>query len=121
MEFEMDTTPAVDTIVSLFVAGLGESAIRSIAGEKLGMTPEALDSALADAKRRLTLAATVNRDEEIGKAKAQLEDLYAKAVAAGDLPTAASVRKELSRMLGLGLSAASAGKGTAAGWWKKPA
>lgn len=56
---------------------------------------------IAEARKRITVAADYTRDEQLGKAIMRMEDLYAKCMASGDLRSAIQAQKELNRLLAL--------------------
>lgn len=76
---------------------------------KDGMSMDQAGQIVADARRAIVVTADYNRDEELGRAKQQLEDLYRRCLRSAcstcgrgsDEKTALNVRKELSRLLGL--------------------
>ena len=79
------------------------TAIREYLREKEGFTisqPQVyryLETSRAEMKQ----SAAFDREEEIGKAKAQLEDLFRKCVSLEKYQTALGVRRELSELLGI--------------------
>ncbi len=66
-----------------------------------GETPGAARKIVVEARKRITLAADFDRDEQLGKAVSRLEDLYAKSIVAKDPRTALQAQKELNRLLAL--------------------
>jgi hypothetical protein len=60
-----------------------------------------METALAAARRRLTIAADYNRDEELGIALRRCHDLYAAAMEMSDPKAALAAEKERARLLGL--------------------
>src|SRR5262245_1648883 len=92
----------VDQVVMLLVSGVsGVTAIDFCA--KKGETIERAREIVAEARKKLTIAASFNRDEQLGKAIARLEDLYAKSIAAkpADVRSAIQAQKELNKLLNL--------------------
>jgi hypothetical protein len=80
-----------------------------LAGEH-GLEAAIAEATVAEARRRLTLAAGADRVEELGRAIQRLNDLYErswKAIAADETPaaaaftSAANIQKELNRLLDL--------------------
>lgn len=53
------------------------------------------------ARRKLTLAADYNRDEQLGTAVTRLNDIYARAIRAQDIKTGLVAQKELNKLLDL--------------------
>jgi hypothetical protein len=68
---------------------------------KAGLAPDAARRAVAEARKKLTVAADYARDEQLGKAIQRLEDLYAKSIAAKDTRTALQAQRELNRLMDL--------------------
>lgn len=91
----------IDRLVLLLVSGLSEAAVRHAASERFGLDGSAADEALAEARRRITIAADYSRDEEIGRGLLRLEDLYGRALKVQDIKTALAAQKERSRLLDL--------------------
>ena len=95
----------VKTVVTqLYLQNIRDiTAIREYLREKEGFTisqPQVyryLEVSKAEMKR----SAAFDREEEIGKAKAQLEDLFRKCVTAKKYQTALGVRRELSETIGI--------------------
>lgn len=70
------------------------------------ITRPAAESLIAEAEERLAARAEVNKQSEIGKAKAQCEEIYRLAIAKKDLRNALLARSELSRLLALDVTEA---------------
>ena len=49
---------------------------------------------VAEARKRITVAADYTRDEQIGRAVMRLDDLYAKSIAGQDIRTALQAQRE---------------------------
>jgi hypothetical protein len=69
--------------------------------------PAQVRSVIAEARKRLTLAAEYNRDEMLGTALTRLNDLYSRCIRAGmdgngpNLAKALDVQREINRLAGL--------------------
>jgi hypothetical protein len=86
-----------DHLILALVTGLDpERAARS-----LGVGPDQIGPMVAEARRRLTLAAEFNRDEQLGTAIARLNECYSKASKDKDVRTCVQAQKELNRLLDL--------------------
>jgi predicted DNA-binding protein (UPF0251 family) len=68
---------------------------------KLGIPKHQVANIIAQARRKITLAADYARDEEIGKAITRLGDIYQRSIAMQDIKTALAAQREVSRLLGL--------------------
>jgi hypothetical protein len=90
-----------DRIVLLLINGFTVEAVTEQC-MKHGMKKAAAKRAVNAARKRLALAAEVEREEYLGKAVMRLEDLYAKSQAAKDIKSALAAQKELNRLLELG-------------------
>jgi len=105
----MTTTPTawtgdeltIDKIILLLTSGIGHAATLHAASEKLGLDPANAAVALDEARRRITIAADYNRDEQLGTAILRLNDIYKRSLGVQDYKTALSVQRELSKTLGL--------------------
>ena len=65
------------------------------------VTKSTAESLIEEAEERLASRAEVNKQSEIGKAKAQCEEIYRLAIAKKDLRNALLARSELSKLLAL--------------------
>ncbi len=92
---------AIEKIVLLMVSGMSQADLESACVMKLGLEPERVASAVAEARRRLTRAADYNRDEQLGTAITRMNDLYARAVRTGDLKTALTAQREINKLMDL--------------------
>jgi len=92
---------AIEPAVLLIVSGCRRSDLVAGLVEKLEVDPQDVEAVLAEARRRITLAADYDRDEEIGTAKKCLEDLYNRSITANDLKTALASRRELNKLMDL--------------------
>lgn len=89
-----------DRIVLLLVSGMTAEQAESFAVTG-GADPETARQVVADARKRITVAADYARDEQIGRAVLRLDDLYAKSIAGQDARTALQAQRELNRLLDL--------------------
>lgn len=92
---------AADKLVLLLVSGITTADIRTTATEALKIEPAHVDKAIAEARRRITLAARTDRNRETGAAITRYRDLYRRALAVQDTKTALAAQKELSKLLDL--------------------
>ncbi len=106
------TSSAVaDEIVTQLCNGLSAAQLARLAeAGKCSYSPEEFRAQLPAARRKLTLAAQYDRDEELGRAISRLEELYRRAMTRvaiepgmllPDLRAALLAQKELNRLLGL--------------------
>lgn len=93
--------PAIDKVLLLMVSGLSHADLTAAAISKLEVPPEEVSGVIASARRKLTLAADYNRDEQIGTAVTRLNDIYARAIRAQDIKTGLVAQKELNKLLDL--------------------
>jgi len=101
----------VDQVVLWMTAsGLSGDALVRACIDKLGVPAEKVSDLIAEARRRITLAAEQGRDELLGTALTRLNDLYARCmIAASDgstsptvaLAKALAVQQEINRLTGL--------------------
>ncbi len=92
---------AVDKVVLWIVAGGAAERLRSACAGELRLSESDTDAVIAEARRRLTVAATTVHDEEIGKALMRLNDLYARSLLKKDFRSALDAQRELNRLLAL--------------------
>lgn len=105
--------PAIDKVLLLMVSGLSHADLTAACIGKLEVPPEEVAGVIAQARRKLTLAADYNRDEQIGTAVTRLNDIYARAIRAQDIKTGLVAQKELNKLLDLyRMTAEHAGDGT---------
>jgi len=90
---------AIDKVVLLMAAGMSHGDIEQAAVEKLAISATSLPSIIAAARRKITLAADYNRDEQIGTAVTRLNDIYSRSLRSLDNRTALAAQKELSKLL----------------------
>ncbi|MHC4092925.1 MAG: hypothetical protein ACYSVY_22065 [Planctomycetota bacterium] len=92
----------LDQVVLLVVQGVAETEVREECATKLGITDKrAIGRLIAQAKKKITIAAQFNRDHEVGQARIRLNQVYAKADKEGDQRTALAAAKELNKLLDL--------------------
>jgi hypothetical protein len=89
-----------DRIVLLLVNGMSAEAAEGFALQS-GADLEMARQIVAEARKRITVAADYTRDEQIGRAVMRLDDLYAKSIAGQDIRTALQAQRELNRLLDL--------------------
>src|SRR5512138_354026 len=99
-----------DRIVLLLVNGMSAEQAEAFAIQS-GAEPEAARHVVAEARKRITVAANYTRDEQIGRAVMRLDDLYAKSIAGQDIRTALQAQRELNRLLDLYAGSARADAG----------
>jgi hypothetical protein len=99
----------LERVLLWMLSGLSGASLEQACIHKLSVPPEQVAGLIAEARKRLTLAAEFNRDELLGTALTRLNDLYgrvmadaAKAGSSGlDVAKALSVQKEINRLAGL--------------------
>jgi hypothetical protein len=99
-----------EQLVLLLVNGASAAYVESYAAQRCVDATEARGT-LADARKRITVAADFTRDEQIGRAVMRLEDLYSKSMLAHDARTALQAQRELNRLLDLYASSTRADAG----------
>jgi len=97
----MITEETRERVLLLMLSGLSPAAVADAMAEKLGIPAEQIDAELAEARRRITLAATFNRDEELGRAILRLNDCYKQALGQKDPKTALTAERERIKLLRL--------------------
>lgn len=96
-------------VLLLLVTMQSAAKVRAVCVEKLEIPDAEVDGVLADARRRLTVAADFHRDEEVGRALVRLGDLYERSLRVQDVKTALAAQKELNKLLDLYAGAPPAG------------
>lgn len=105
---------ATDKIVLLMVSGMSRTDLENACVMKLGIEPHKVAAAITKARRRLTLAADYNRDEQLGTAITRMNDIYGRGIRAADIKTALTAQREINKLLDLYREAAgSSGAGDA--------
>jgi len=89
-----------DKVLLLLVSGAGEASIAEGLA-KLGVPAEERPAILAEARRRITLAADYHRDHELGQAIVRLNDCYRRSLAVQDAKPALASQKELNKLMDL--------------------
>lgn len=89
-----------DRVVLLLTNGMSLEAATAYCVREAGDAVSA-ERIVADARKRITVAADFARDERLGQAVMRLDDLYAKSIAGHDTRTALQAQRELNRLLGL--------------------
>lgn len=90
-------TSVQDRLLLGIVAGVAPDKV----ARHLGVPEREIESVIAEAKRRLTVAADYNRIEQLGTSISRLNDCYSRALNAKDIKTAVAVQKELNRLMDL--------------------
>ena len=87
----------INKIISIMMLGMTAEA----AAKQAGFAEDQAPAAIAAARNKLATLAGFNRDEELTLAKRRLEELFKLARAAKDLKVAATVQKELNKLMDL--------------------
>lgn len=101
----------IERVLLWMVSGMSAADLETACVAKLDVEPTQAKAVLAEARKRLTLAAEYNRDELLGAAMTRLNDLYARCIRAGtdgggpNLAKALDVQREINRLAGLYRSA----------------
>jgi len=96
----------VDQTIALLLALESHNEVtKALTSDKMGLTAKAAEAAIAEAQRRLALAAGFDRTRELGRAIARLNNLYRRSIQIQDCKTALGVQRELNRLLDLGAPA----------------
>ncbi len=88
-------------VLVLLITTRNLAKIKSACQEKLKLTAEQTQTAIAEASGKIAAAAVWNRDIESGKALLRLDDLYEKALAVQDTKTALAAERDRTKLLGL--------------------
>ena len=83
------------------VSGLSGADLESACIAKLEVDPAQVKAVIAEARKRLTLAADYNRDELLGTALTRLNDLYSRCIRTQNEAKALDVQREINRLTGL--------------------
>ena len=109
------TDSTIERVLLWMVYGLAGADLESACVAKLDVDPSQVRAVIAEARKRLTLAAEYNRDELLGTALTRLNDLYSRCIrTAGEgsgpnLAKALDVQREINRLTGLYLQPRLAG------------
>jgi hypothetical protein len=68
---------------------------------KLGIESNQVNEAICEARRKLTRTADYNRDEQLGTAITRMNDIYSRAIRAGDIKTALMAQRDINKLLDL--------------------
>jgi len=98
MTIEVKTSMLRDRVVLLLINGMSINAAETFCVQQ-GADLDEAKRIVAEARKRITVAADYTRDEQFGRAIMRLEDLYAKSIAAQDVRTALQAQRELNRLL----------------------
>jgi len=102
-----NTDTTIDRVLLWMVSGLSGADLETACVAKLDVDPAQVKAVVAEARKRLTLAAEYNRDELLGTALTRLNDLYSRCIRTGgdgtgpNLAKALDVQRELNRLTGL--------------------
>jgi hypothetical protein len=98
----------IDRVLLWMVSGLSGADLETACVAKLDVDPTGVKAVIAEARKRLTLAAEYNRDEMLGTALTRLNDIYGRCIRAGgaegsgpNLAKALDVQREINRLAGL--------------------
>ena len=83
------------------VSGLAGADLENACIAKLEVDPARVKAVIAEARKRLTLAAEYNRDELLGTALTRLNDLYSRCIRTQNEAKALDVQREINRLTGL--------------------
>ena len=89
-----------DRAILLLINGMSTDAVESWCLQQ-GQPADQARITVAEARKRITVAAEFTRDEQLGKAVMRLENIYSKATADNDTRTALQAQRELNRLLSL--------------------
>ena len=107
----------VNVIIDLILAGNERFQILQFTKNEKdwGVCDASIDSYIAKARTLLRKVAEINAEEELGKAKRRLEDLYGRSLVIKDYKACLAVQREIDALLGLNAPkemSVSAGDGT---------
>ena len=91
----------IDKAILMLTGGISRAAAEEIVVAKMSMTPREAKALVAQAARRLTLAADYNHDAELGTAITRLNDLFKRSLAIQDVKTCLAIQRELNKLLDL--------------------
>jgi hypothetical protein len=92
---------ALDKVILLVVSGLSAAAITTACTAKLQLQADQVPALIAEAQRRIVLAAAFDRTREIGTAITRLTDLYNRCLRVQDVKTALGAQREINHLLDL--------------------
>ena len=91
----------IDKVVLLMVTGLSPEDLKTACIAKLSIPTEEVDAVINEARRRITVAADYNRDEQLGTAISRLNDIYSRSIRGKDIKTALTAQRELNKLMDL--------------------
>ncbi len=91
----------IDKVILLMTSGLRDNQLRATACQHIKRSEAIIDAAITEARKRLTLAAEYNRNEELALSIQQWRNLFQLAIAQNSLPDASAARNRLDTLLGL--------------------
>ena len=91
----------IDKAILMLTGGISRAAAEEIVVAKMSMTPREAKALVAQAARRLTLAANYNHDAELGTAITRLNDLFKRSLAIQDVKTCLAIQRELNKLMDL--------------------
>lgn len=90
-----------EKVTIMLVAGMSVGQAEDAAVVKLGATKKAAAAAVGVVSKRIALAGHVDLRRELGMAISRYQDLYKRAISAGELKIAATAQGKLDRLLAL--------------------
>jgi hypothetical protein len=93
------STPLTD--IDRLILGVVQGHDPERVARAMGLDEVRIHPAVAEARRRLTIAADYNRDEQLGTAIKRLNDCYCRAMSVNELRIAVQSQKELNRIMDL--------------------
>lgn len=91
----------VDGLVLLLASGASPSAATDYAAKNAEMDPKTAAEHVEEAQKRIALAATFDRQEELGTAYTRLNMLFQRSTSQQDYKSALSAQRELNKLLRL--------------------
>lgn len=91
----------IERVLLWMVSGLTGPDLETACVAKLDVDPAQVKAVIAEARKRLTLAAEYNRDELLGTALTRLNDLYSRCIRTQNEAKALDVQREINRLTGL--------------------
>jgi len=91
----------IERVLLWMVSGLAGAELETACVAKLDVDPAHVKAVIAEARKRLTLAAEYNRDELLGTALTRLNDLYSRCIRTQNEAKALDVQREINRLTGL--------------------
>ena len=91
----------LDTVLCLITKIPNQSVVRKACRDTLNIPDEDIETIIAEARRRLTLAADFHRDEELGKAITRYDNIYSDSCKIKDFKTAKAAEDSRVKLLGL--------------------